>query len=119
MVMATRLEITENFAYKLADASRKQRKKLLKSASEEQLKGLFEICLNIIRGNVPMEQSDFQRLKRHKNTLTALASRKVPMYKKRRIAHQKGGFLGSIAAFALPVLAQLITSRLARKLSGR
>ena len=44
MVMATRLEITENFAYKLADASRKQRRKLLKNASEEQLKGLFEIC---------------------------------------------------------------------------
>ena len=61
--MATRLEITENFAYQLADASRKERKKLLKNASEEQLKGLFEICLNIIRGNVPMEQSDFHRLK--------------------------------------------------------
>ena len=116
--MATRLEITENFAYQLADASCKERKKLLKNASEEQLKGLFEICLNIIRGNVPMEQSDFHRLKRHKNTLTVLASRKVPMYKKRRIAHQKGGFLGSVAAFALPVLAQLITSRIARKRSG-
>ena len=57
--MATRLEITENFASKLADISRKERKKLLKNASEEQLKGLFEICLNIIRGNVPMEKSDF------------------------------------------------------------
>ena len=61
--MATRLEITENFANKLADASRKERKKLLKNASEEQLKGLFEICLNIIRGNVPMEKSEYQRLK--------------------------------------------------------
>ena len=113
--MATRLEITENFAHKLADASRKQRKKLMKHASEEQLKGLFEICLNIIRGNVPMEKNEFQRLKRHKNTLTVLASRKIPMYKKRRIANQKGGFLSSVAAFALPVQAQLITSRLARK----
>ena len=113
--MATRLEITENFANKLADASRNERKKLLKNASEEQLKGLFEICLNIIRGNVPMEKSDFQRLKRHKNTLSTLASHKVPMYKKRRIANQKGGFLGSVAAFALPVLAQLITNKLARK----
>ena len=115
--MATRLEITENFAHKLADAGRKERKKLMKNASEEQLKGLFEICLNIIRGNVPMEKSEFQRLKRHKNTLTVLASRKIPMYKKRRIANQKGGFVGSVAAFALPVLAQLITNRLARKRS--
>ena len=113
--MATRLEITEKFAYKLADASRKERKQLMKHASEQQLKGLFEICLNIIRGNVPLEKSEFQRFKRHKNTLTVLASPKVPMYKKRRIAHQKGGFLGSVAAFALPVLAQLITNRLARK----
>ena len=92
---------------------------LVVNASEEQLKRMFEICLDIIKGNVLMEQSDFHRLKKHKNTLTDLASRKVPTYKKRQIAHLKGGFLGSIAACALPVLAQLITSRLAIKQSGR
>ena len=117
--MSTRLEITKNFAYQLAESSRKERKALLRDATEEQLKGLFEICLNIIRGNVPMDQADFQRLKRHKNTLTALASKKVPIYKKRRIVNQKGGFLSSVAAFALPFLAQVISSRLARKRGGQ
>ena len=106
--MATRLEITKDFAYKLAKSTRKERKALLKNATEERLKGLFEICLNMQRGNLPMEQVAFQRFKRHRNTLKALASKNVPMYKKRKVMNQKGGFLSSVAAFALPLLTQLI-----------
>ena len=117
--MVTRLEMTENFAYKLAESTRKERKKLLKNATEEQLKGLFEICLNVIRGNLTMKPVEFQRFKRRKNTLTALASKKVPMYKKRRIVNQKGGFLSSVATFALPLLAQLIQHGIARKQNKR
>ena len=113
--MSRRLEITENFAYKLAESTRKERKELLKNATEEQLKGLFEICLNLISGNLPMDTVEFQRFKRHKNTLTALASKKVPMYKKRRIINQKGGFLSSVATFALPLLAQLIQQGIAKR----
>ena len=55
-----------------------------------------------------MEHVEFKRFKRHKNTIRALASKNVPMYKKRRIMNQKGGFLSSVAAFALPLLTQLI-----------
>ena len=113
--MSRRLEITENFAYKLAESTRKEQKELLKNATEEQLKGLFEICLNLISGNLPMNTVEFQRFKRHKNTLTALASKKVPMYKRRRIINQKGGFLSSVATFALPLLAQLIQQGIARR----
>ena len=113
--MVTRLEMTENFAYKLAESTRKERKKLLNNATEKQLNGLFEICLNVIRGNLTMKPVEFQRFKRHKNTLMTLASKKVPMYKKRRIVNQKGGFLSSVATFALPLLAQLIQQGIARR----
>ena len=113
--MVTRLKVTKNFVCKLADCSRKERKAHLKNATDEQLKGLFQICLNHVRGNLPMEQSKYQRFKRHKNTLRALASKNVPMYKKRRIMTQKGGFLSSVATFALPLLAQLIQHGIASR----
>ena len=74
--MATRIEVTKDFVYKLAESTRKERKVLLKNATEEQLKGLFEICLNLQRGNLPMEQVEFRYFKRHKNTINALASKK-------------------------------------------
>ena len=113
--MATRIEVTKDFVYKLADSTRKERKVLLKNATEEQLKGLFEICLNLQRGNLPMEQVEFRHFKRHKNTINALASKKVPMYKKRKIMNQTDGFLSSVATFALPLLAQLIQHGIASR----
>ena len=41
------------------------------------------------------------------------------MYKKRSVVNQKGGFLSSVATFALPLLAQLIQQGIARKQSWR
>ena len=64
----------------------------MRNATEEHLKGLFEICLNMIRGNLTIKPVDFQRFKRHKDTLTALASKKVLMYTKQRILNQKADF---------------------------
>ena len=57
-----------------------------------------------------MDIERYERLKRHENTLKALASRQIPTSKKRRIMNQKGGFMGQLAMFALPMVAQLLTS---------
>ena len=110
--MSTRLEMTDAFIKVLAKSSAKQRKLLLRGATNEQLKGLFELCLNIIRGNLPLSNAEFQKLKRHRKTLESLASRRVPLYKKREIVNQKGGFIGAVANLAIPLLASIIANRL-------
>ncbi len=113
--MTKRLEITEAFIYALAKSSPQRRKTLLKHASNEELKGLFELCLNILRGNLPINRTVFQRLKRHRKIIEDLSNRRIPLYKKREIINQKGGFIGGLATFALPLLTHLITSALKKR----
>ena len=110
--MSTRLEMTDAFIKVLARSNANQRKLLLREGTNQQLKGLFELCLNIIRGNLPINNTEFHRLKRHRKTLESLASRRVPLYKKREIVNQKGGFIGAVAKFAVPLLASIIASKL-------
>ena len=110
--MSIRLEMTDAFIKVLARSNTRQRKLLLRGATNEQLKGLFELCLNIIRGNLPINNTEFLRLKRHRKTLESLASRRVPLYKKREIVNQKGGFIGAVAKIAIPILASIIASKL-------
>ena len=110
--MSTRSEMTDAFIKVLARSNTRQRKLLLRGATNEQLKGLFELCLNIIRGNLPINNTEFLRLKRHRKTLESLASRRVPLYKKREIVNQKGGFIGAVAKIAIPILASIIASKL-------
>ena len=112
--MTKRLEITEAFIHELARTTPRRRKVVLKHATNTQLKGLFELCLNIIRGNLPIDKTAFQRLKRHRTTIETLGNRRVPLYKKREILNQKGGLLGQLATFALPLLTHLIASRFAK-----
>ena len=73
--MSTRLEMTDAFIKVLARSNANQRKLLLRGATNEQLKGLFELCLNIIRGNLPVNNTEFRRLKRYRKTLESLLSR--------------------------------------------
>lgn len=104
-----RLEITEAFIRQLAGSTPANRRKIFRKSSNEQLKGLCEVALNIIRGNAPMNSDQYRQMKRHRSVLEALSNRRLALYKKREIVNQKGGFLGHIAAFALPLLAHLLT----------
>ena len=66
-----------------------------------------ECSKNILKGNVPLNRVQFQRLRRQKNNLRLLALKKTPLNKKRKIL-QKGGFLGALIVPALSALAGLL-----------
>ena len=117
--MATRIELTESFLHALANSSERQRKLLLRHASKEQLTGLFELCLNLLRGQLPVDPVNFQRLKRHRKCIETLSKRRVPLYKKKEILNQRGGFVGQLAAFALPILTNIIAGQIGKRLSRK
>lgn len=106
--MSTRIKANTPFLHLLARSSLKKRKNLLKQATKEELASLFEICLNIIRGNIPVQGKDYKRLKRQKQLIRRLADKKVSVTQKKKLINQKGGFIGSLAAIALPILSQLL-----------
>ena len=110
--MKGRLELTESFVYLLAKSTPRRRNVLLRNASNEELRSLCELCLNVIKGNLPLNKNAFQRLKRHRKTLETLASKRVPLKQKREYINQKGGIIGQLATIALPLLTHLITSKI-------
>lgn len=95
----------------LSRSSAKRRKALIKQATRDELASLFEICFNILRGNLPLNSYMKKKLKRERHTLRTLADKKVPLHRKKKVANQKGGFLGTVASIALPLLASLILKK--------
>ena len=106
--MSKRIKTNQPFIHLLARSSAKRRKLLLKQATKEELSSLFEICLNILKGNIPLSTQAFKKLQRHKNLIRTLGNKRVSIKHKKKIVNQKGGFIGSIAAIALPLLAGLL-----------
>jgi hypothetical protein len=105
--MSKRLQKNQPFLHLLARSSAKRRKKLLQQATKEELTTLFEICLNILRGHLPLTPQLHRKFKKEQNTMRKLADKKVSIGYKKKLINQKGGFLGGLAAITLPILAQL------------
>jgi len=66
-----------------------------------------ECAKNIIKGNVPLNPAQLQRLRRDRSNVRVLASKKTSLKKKRRVL-QKGGFLGALLPPVLGVLGSLL-----------
>lgn len=84
------------------------RKDFLKKLSNRTVKCISECCYNTLKGNVKLNQSQKKKLKRHKQVIRTLASKNLPLYKKKKILVQKGGFLNVLIPAALTVLTSLI-----------
>lgn len=89
----------------LAAASPAQRKAILKSASDEQIKTLCEICQNLLSGNLP--SNNIKKLCSYKRVIRLLANRSIPIYRKRKLIvtnRQVGGFLPLVLPAVLSLL---------------
>jgi hypothetical protein len=110
--MYKRLLGQEPFLRLLSRSSAKSRKVLLQQASKKELTTLFEICLNIIKGNIPLTNTQLKKLKKHQKLIRALSDKKISLRQKKLIVNQKGGAIravvGTIASLVLPLLAKLI-----------
>lgn len=113
--MSKRLEITSTFIKTLVGSSPARRKFLLRHATKTELDGLFEICLNLLRGNLPLDTKTFKAFKRQRKIIEALGDKRVALRTKKQIINQKGGFVGKLAIFALPLLTDLISRAFSRR----
>ena len=110
--MYKRLLAQEPFLRLLASSNPKRRKLLLEHATREELKTLFEICLNIIKEKIPLKEDQFKKLNRHKNLVRQLGNKQVTLKRKHQLIHQKrgaiGAVVGTVANLVLPLLASLL-----------
>jgi hypothetical protein len=94
---------------KINKASVGTQRKMIKSCDKHMIDCFCECAKNVLKGNVPLKQKQFDCLRRHKRILRKLILKKTPIKQKKKIL-QTGGFLG---ALIVPVL-----SFLASKLFG-
>ena len=106
--MSTRIRANQAFLHLLARSTSERRRLLLKHATKDELMSLFEICLNILRGNLNIKGKDYTKLKKERHLISQLANRRVTFNKKKKLINQKGGFIGTLASIAVPALAQLL-----------
>lgn len=92
----------------LANANPQQRKAILKTANEDQMKSLCEICANLLSGNIPI--SNGKKLHSYKRVIRQLADKKISIAKKRKIFNNQtgSGFLPLIIPAVLKLVSGLL-----------
>ena len=82
--------------------SENKKQKYLQSASRYQLLGIVEICLNILKGNVPLSGRERKKLSKNAHFYRAVARSRSEPTARRRI--QTGGSVTALAAILAPIL---------------
>jgi hypothetical protein len=86
----------------------KLRKDLLKRVPSSCIKAICECSLNALKGNITLSTHRKNSLRKHKSVLRQLVDKKKPLFKKRKLIIQKGGFLNILIPAALTALTSLI-----------
>ena len=87
----------------LQSLSPRAQKSLIKGATREILEAFSEICLNLIKKNVPLTAGQKEKLRPFEEEIYQLALKKHSVVKKKQII-QKGGFLGALLGSVVPAL---------------
>ncbi|GBN58755.1 hypothetical protein AVEN_17024-1 [Araneus ventricosus] len=98
----------------LASASPQQRNATLKSATNEQIKTMCEICQNALAGNV--SKAKVRQLCRYKKVIRQLAVKNIPIARKRKLlTNQTGGFLSLVLPAVLSLVEGLVGKAIGKK----
>ena len=96
------------FLYSCFKSSGKQRRDMITTANRGQIESISEIALNLLKGNILVPKSSFERLKPHKDKLLYLTRKKPSLKQKKQVLNQKGGFLPALAGLIAPLAVDLL-----------
>ena len=85
----------------------KARRDFVRKCDKEFLYCISECAKNVIKGNVPLSESQKTALRRKKNDLRALSVKKTSLRNRRKII-QRDGFLTALLPPVLTVLGSLL-----------
>ena len=86
-----------------------ERSKLLKKVKDCVIDAISEIAKNVLSGNIPLNEEDFNKLSKYQNILRLIAKRS-PVDRRRNLIIQKGtGLIDSLIPAALLLISVLIT----------
>ena len=94
----------------LRGLSPKNQRNIIKFADKPLLICLSEICLNLVRQQIPLQAKDIKKLKKFENEICILAEKKHSLNKRKQILVKKGGFIPSILSILPTLISGVIAS---------
>jgi len=88
----------------LCHLNKNQRTVFLRTADEKFIRCIRECVFNTLRGNVPLERREKNRLSKYKTALRRIAAKRCNWKDKRKLLVQRGGFLPYIIGPILSIL---------------
>jgi len=88
----------------MTTSSTAQRRALLDTITNEQLKSLTEVTHNLLQGSIPMTETQKRNLRKHKSFLRILGHPKASFSQKREELCQKGAVVVTLLKIAAPQL---------------
>ena len=93
----------------LYHATPQKRKDILNHCSPDFLQALCEIALNILKGNIKLTPSQYQKLNKQKKVLRLLADKRSGLKRKQlALKSQGGGFILPILTALAPIIGDLL-----------
>ena len=94
--------------------TKRERSNLLKNFDNCVITAIAEISKNCLLGNIPLSKCNYNKIKKYKNDIRKIASKRTTLKKRRNLIVQKGGFLNILIPTVLSLLANVIEKRLSK-----
>jgi hypothetical protein len=90
--MSERIHKHKEFLCFLQKANKKQLAALVKNADNDQIACICEIAMNVLQGNVKLQESKRRELKKYRQFLRFMSKKSNPISKK-KVKLQRGGWI--------------------------
>jgi predicted ATP-binding protein involved in virulence len=100
----------------LASAKKNMRKAIIQNADKKLICAVCESINNALAGNVSINSSDMDHLKKYKHTFRRLI-KKSPLREKKKILIQNGGFLQFLIPAVVTGIASIVSSLISKHTS--
>ena len=85
-------------------------KKVIKGGSQELLFTLSELCLNLLRGNVKLTNSQIVKLSPYRKAIVKLAQKKPSLKQRKLILNQNGGMVGALLTLVASLIGPIVSA---------
>lgn len=97
----------------LCKTNKRQRESILHGADRDLILCLCECADNVLKGNVPLKETQHERLRNYKKPLRCMANKNVSVQTKKKLLVQEGGFLPLLLTPILSIAGSLIADAIA------
>lgn len=99
----------KDFLSLLAKSKTSKRRRLLTDwADKADIDAISEISLNTLNGNVKLTPQMRKKLKRHRDAIRMLATKRASLVRRKNLVKQHGGWLSSLIPIALATVTTLV-----------